>query len=101
MAIRLPKAFARQATSRTRPHSRHRVNGRPTIAATATTRTRRMSDDREHDEAQTGHSDLDRPVGVKRREFLKVLGATGAATTLVGCYSDKIEKLIPYVASPD
>jgi len=39
--------------------------------------------------------------GVKRREFLKVLGATGAATTLVGCYSDKVEKLIPYVSSPD
>jgi Fe-S-cluster-containing dehydrogenase component/NADH dehydrogenase/NADH:ubiquinone oxidoreductase subunit G len=36
-----------------------------------------------------------------RRDFLKVLGAAGAATTLVGCYSDKIEKLIPYVASPD
>ena len=36
-----------------------------------------------------------------RRDFLKVLGVTGAATTLVGCYSDKIEKLIPYVASPD
>jgi molybdopterin-containing oxidoreductase family iron-sulfur binding subunit len=39
------------------------------------------------------------PTG--RREFLKVLGVTGAATTLVGCYSDKIEKLIPYVTSPD
>ncbi|MBI3566591.1 MAG: 4Fe-4S dicluster domain-containing protein [Gemmatimonadetes bacterium] len=39
--------------------------------------------------------------GVKRREFLKVLGATGAAATLVGCASDKVEKLIPYVASPD
>ncbi len=40
-------------------------------------------------------------AGVKRREFLKVLGATGAATTLVGCYSDQVEKLIPYVSSPD
>lgn len=39
--------------------------------------------------------------GVRRREFLKVLGVTGAATTLVGCYSEKIEKLIPYVVSPD
>ncbi|MBI1809570.1 MAG: 4Fe-4S dicluster domain-containing protein [Gemmatimonadetes bacterium] len=39
--------------------------------------------------------------GVKRREFLKVLGATGAAATPVGCASDKVEKLIPYVASPD
>ncbi|MCX5767326.1 MAG: 4Fe-4S dicluster domain-containing protein [Gemmatimonadetes bacterium] len=39
--------------------------------------------------------------GVKRREFLKVIGATSAAATLVGCASDKVEKLIPYVASPD
>ena len=39
--------------------------------------------------------------GVKRREFLKVLGATGAAATMVGCSSDKVEKLIPYVVSPD
>ena len=41
---------------------------------------------------------------VKRREFLKVLGAAGtagAATSLVGCYSDQVEKLIPYVVSPD
>jgi Fe-S-cluster-containing dehydrogenase component/NADH dehydrogenase/NADH:ubiquinone oxidoreductase subunit G len=60
-----------------------------------------MSDEREHEEARTGHADGDQPTGVKRREFLKVLGATGAAATLVGCYSDKIEKLIPYVASPD
>ena len=46
-------------------------------------------------------SDTDTKSGVKRREFLKVLGATGAATSLVGCYSDKVEKLIPYVTSPD
>ncbi len=39
--------------------------------------------------------------GVKRREFLKVIGASGAAATLVGCASDKVEKLIPYVSSPD
>ena len=38
---------------------------------------------------------------VKRRDFLKVLGVTGAATAAVGCYSDEVEKLIPYVASPD
>ena len=40
-------------------------------------------------------------TGVKRRKFLKVLGATGAATTLVGCDSDGIQRLIPYVVSPD
>ena len=39
--------------------------------------------------------------GVKRRDFLKVLGVTGAATTIVGCSTDQVEKLIPYVNSPD
>ncbi len=39
--------------------------------------------------------------GVKRREFLKVVGATGAATTVIGCSSERVEKLIPYLISPD
>src|SRR5215211_280902 len=39
--------------------------------------------------------------GVKRREFLKVIGATTAATTMVGCSSERVEKLIPYLVSPD
>src|SRR5881392_256697 len=39
--------------------------------------------------------------GVKRRDFLKVLGAGTAATTLLGCASEKVEKLIPYLISPD
>ncbi|HMA19655.1 MAG TPA: hypothetical protein VKO87_02565, partial [Gemmatimonadaceae bacterium] len=39
--------------------------------------------------------------GVKRREFLKVLGATTAATTMIGCSSERVEKLIPYMISPD
>src|SRR5881392_516175 len=39
--------------------------------------------------------------GVKRRDFLKVLGAGTAATTLLGCASEKVEKLIPYLVSPD
>ncbi|MDA1080419.1 MAG: 4Fe-4S dicluster domain-containing protein [Gemmatimonadetes bacterium] len=38
---------------------------------------------------------------VRRRDFLKVLGVGGAAAATVGCYSDQVEKLIPYVASPD
>ncbi|HEX2722266.1 MAG TPA: molybdopterin-dependent oxidoreductase, partial [Gemmatimonadaceae bacterium] len=38
---------------------------------------------------------------VKRREFLKVVGAGSAATTMVGCTSEKVEKLIPYLVSPD
>ena len=40
-------------------------------------------------------------TGVKRRDFLKILGATGATTALVGCSSEKVGKLIPYVTSPD
>ncbi|MBM4195084.1 MAG: hypothetical protein FJ202_12005, partial [Gemmatimonadetes bacterium] len=39
--------------------------------------------------------------GVRRRDFLKVLGASGAAAATVGCYTDEVEKLIPYVSSPD
>lgn len=41
------------------------------------------------------------PNGVRRREFLKVLGVSTAATTMLGCASEKVEKLIPYLVSPD
>lgn len=37
---------------------------------------------------------------VKRREFLKVLGATGAAVSAAAC-SEPTGKLIPYLVSPD
>ena len=40
-------------------------------------------------------------TGVKRRDFLKILGVTGASTAVVGCASEKVGKLIPYVVSPD
>ena len=40
-------------------------------------------------------------TGVKRRDFLKILGVTTAATAATGCSTDHVRKLIPYVASPD
>ena len=40
-------------------------------------------------------------TAVKRRDFLKVLSVGTAATTMLGCTSEKVEKLIPYLVSPD
>jgi Fe-S-cluster-containing dehydrogenase component len=37
---------------------------------------------------------------VKRRDFLKVLGA-GTATATIGCGTGEVERLIPYLVSPD
>src|SRR5512142_3300852 len=39
-------------------------------------------------------------TGVKRREFLKVLGVSSAAVAAAGC-SEPTGKLIPYLVSPD
>ncbi|TVP74835.1 MAG: 4Fe-4S dicluster domain-containing protein [Gemmatimonadales bacterium] len=39
--------------------------------------------------------------GMKRRDFLKVLGVTGAGAGLVGCSTDNVEKLMPYVTAPE
>ncbi|MGQ0764702.1 MAG: 4Fe-4S dicluster domain-containing protein [Gemmatimonadota bacterium] len=39
--------------------------------------------------------------GVRRREFLKVLGTAGAAGAAIGCTNEQVEALIPYLASPD
>jgi len=41
------------------------------------------------------------PTPVKRRDFLKVLGVGAAATTMLGCAQEQVEKLIPYLVSPD
>jgi len=40
------------------------------------------------------------PKGVRRREFLKVLGVSGAAVSAAAC-SEPTGKLIPYLVSPD
>jgi Fe-S-cluster-containing dehydrogenase component len=39
--------------------------------------------------------------GVKRRDFLKILGASGAAAAAAGCAPEPSGKLIPYLVSPD
>lgn len=39
--------------------------------------------------------------GIKRRDFLKVLGVTGAGATLTGCNTQAAERLIPYVVAPE
>ncbi len=38
--------------------------------------------------------------GLKRRDFLKVLGVSGAGATLTGC-STEVERIIPYVVPPE
>ncbi len=38
--------------------------------------------------------------GIKRRDFLKVVGAGGAGASMFGCTTEGVEKLIPYVV-PD
>jgi molybdopterin-containing oxidoreductase family iron-sulfur binding subunit len=39
--------------------------------------------------------------GIKRREVLKVLGVSGAGAGLVGCSTENVEKLLPYVVPPE
>ena len=38
---------------------------------------------------------------IKRRDFLRVLGVTGAGAGLIGCSTDEVQKLIPYVTPPE
>ena len=53
------------------------------------------------DQDRAASSGPNAPNGVKRREFLKVLGVGTASTTMLGCTQEKVEKLIPYLISPD
>jgi molybdopterin-containing oxidoreductase family iron-sulfur binding subunit len=39
--------------------------------------------------------------GIKRRDFLKVVGVTGAGATLTGCSTERVERLLPYVTQPE
>jgi Fe-S-cluster-containing dehydrogenase component len=39
--------------------------------------------------------------GIKRRDFLKVIGGGVAVAASIGCESDRVEKIIPYLVSPD
>ncbi|MDQ6738127.1 MAG: 4Fe-4S dicluster domain-containing protein [Gemmatimonadota bacterium] len=39
--------------------------------------------------------------GIRRRDFLKVVGGGVAVAASIGCESDRVEKLIPYLVSPD
>ncbi len=39
--------------------------------------------------------------GIKRRDFLKVVGVSSAGAGMVGCSTEKVEHLIPYVVPPE
>ncbi len=39
--------------------------------------------------------------GIKRRDFLKVVGVSGAGATMTGCSTGEVEKLLPYVIPPE
>ena len=39
--------------------------------------------------------------GIKRRDFLKVLGVSGGAATVTGCSTGDVERLLPYVVAPE
>ena len=41
------------------------------------------------------------PAGVRRREFLRILGVTGAGAAAAGCGPSEAGRLIPYLVSPD
>src|SRR5687768_14667438 len=39
--------------------------------------------------------------GMKRREFLKVLGVSGAGVAAAGCSTNNVDKLVPYTIPPE
>ena len=39
--------------------------------------------------------------GIKRRDFLKVIGVSGAGAAVTGCSPKDAEKLLPYVVPPE
>ena len=39
--------------------------------------------------------------GLKRRDFLKVVGVSGAGAGVLGCSTEKVERLLPYVVPPE
>ncbi len=39
--------------------------------------------------------------GMKRRDFLKVIGVSGAGVATVGCSTQHVDKLVPYVIPPE
>jgi anaerobic selenocysteine-containing dehydrogenase/Fe-S-cluster-containing dehydrogenase component len=43
----------------------------------------------------------ERHDGILRRDFLKVVGVTGAGATLAGCSTQEVERLLPYVVAPE
>src|ERR671914_1849236 len=46
-------------------------------------------------------SETNEPTGVRRREFLKILGVTGAGAATAACGPSEAGRLIPYLVSPD
>ena len=46
-------------------------------------------------------TEFEQPAGVRRRDFLKVLGVAGVAGAAAGCGNPDAYKLIPYLVSPD
>src|SRR6185437_6875446 len=73
------------------------------VVARHRSRSPRVSERRRGTTARTATTDMTQDTtttGVRRREFLKVLGASSAAVAAAGC-SEPTGKLIPYLVSPD